>query len=862
VTAVLDNFNDPNDPGQQVLEAHLTDTGESYIGLGGTDGARTSGNGFLIPHGTGSELIYLLSKVFASSDFFLTLDEGAYTVIGDIAIEIYIACVTDGTLAGTSGYRIQYHAPAGGFAAYKFTNGAISGGALGTSATPWTTGVKVAHSGDTTSIYIDGNSSPLFSFNDPTYHGTRACIGWYSGSTGDQKFGRLQADVLSAPPTTPDPPALVKGSLLSNGDAQVAWEPSVGATSYEVWKASASGGTFTLLHGGIVLTWDVDAAHASGNAYKIKAVNSSGASGFSAEILPKPYIDWGLSGGRLLDAPPQHDVLAPGPHLAHWSNLHYTLKTEQTLPFGPTSEAYILDERFDYGLFPQLTKLAGTEIRYGDGVVVVDSAANQWTGYKHDAHLQAPIVTLQADWLQFQNKFLLGLGPDASGANGLYLRGDAVAGTLDLFGVTGGVETSIIAPFSAAITPFFRVALEITNCVFMIYLDAGDGWGNPPAGSGFVASGSAYDLRNSALMSAWFPMFLAGKDTGTTRQSLSRFVVKGFGGCGRVREAAAVTHLDGTPALLDNGNTFLILDRTGPNPSGLADDVLTVNAAGHEYDPQSGLVIGGPLVDFTMTDRNGTPIGVQELEVRWEDGVGFHCMPVDWSNWSTGSFPNDPRFYYQLIPGSEMRGRVHFGSAVQVTLPAGILNTAYGPTMRRANGNYVVAFTQLNGSGQPELVVASGSTPSNLPNLLLHDVVRKSEGTTWLHLGTSLYLLAGAWNVNSGKIYVYDFSDLAAPTYEGMLDYPVTSMGLAQQPDIAYAMKGGLSVPQLLGFRDVAYNSADNMGPQRVWTPSYGVQTWQFPVRRRLIMPSVPPPAQIAAAIWDPTFSPTRTLTG
>jgi len=109
-------------------------------------------------------------------------------------------------------------------------------------------------------------------------------IGTFNGAT-------LLADLSgggSAPPTAPAAPTNLKATA---GNAQVAltWTGSAGATSYTLYRGTASGGE-TLLKSGLTATSYTDTGLTNGTTYfyQVAAANSVGTSANSSEVSAKP----------------------------------------------------------------------------------------------------------------------------------------------------------------------------------------------------------------------------------------------------------------------------------------------------------------------------------------------------------------------------------------------------------------------------------------------------------------------------------------------------------------------------------------------------------------------------------------------
>ena len=114
----------------------------------------------------------------------------------------------------------------------------------------------------------------------------------YDDATGWGTFNgaNLLAD-LSGGTVTPTTPAAPTGLKATAGNAQVAltWNASSGATSYSLYRGTASGSE-TLLKSGLTTTSYTDTGLANGTTYyyTVAAVNSVGTSAASAEASAKP----------------------------------------------------------------------------------------------------------------------------------------------------------------------------------------------------------------------------------------------------------------------------------------------------------------------------------------------------------------------------------------------------------------------------------------------------------------------------------------------------------------------------------------------------------------------------------------------
>jgi fibronectin type 3 domain-containing protein len=113
----------------------------------------------------------------------------------------------------------------------------------------------------------------------------------------------FSGEVSATPHASVSPPPAPTGLSASAGDGQVSlsWNASSGATSYEIFRGTSSGGE-TLVASNVTTTSFLDTGLTDGVKYyyEVKAVNSAGTSGFSNEAsatpqVPPPAAPTGLS---------------------------------------------------------------------------------------------------------------------------------------------------------------------------------------------------------------------------------------------------------------------------------------------------------------------------------------------------------------------------------------------------------------------------------------------------------------------------------------------------------------------------------------------------------------------------------------
>ncbi len=110
-------------------------------------------------------------------------------------------------------------------------------------------------------------------------------------STGGESENSLEVNATPTPPAAPATPA---NFTATAGDAEVtlSWTASTGATSYNVKRATTSGGPYTTVKTGLTATSYTDTGLTNGTTYYyvVSAVNAGGESPNSAEASAKPVL--------------------------------------------------------------------------------------------------------------------------------------------------------------------------------------------------------------------------------------------------------------------------------------------------------------------------------------------------------------------------------------------------------------------------------------------------------------------------------------------------------------------------------------------------------------------------------------------
>jgi cellulose 1,4-beta-cellobiosidase len=141
--------------------------------------------------------------------------------------------------------------------------------------------------------YVTVGCPTTTSFTDTTVkNGTTYYYVVSAQYTGGPDAGGASADSIEASATpqaaTPLPPT---GITATSGNAQVAvsWTASTGATSYNVKRATASGGPYTVVASPTSTSYtDTGLTNGTTYYYVVTAVNSSGESGNSPEVNATP----------------------------------------------------------------------------------------------------------------------------------------------------------------------------------------------------------------------------------------------------------------------------------------------------------------------------------------------------------------------------------------------------------------------------------------------------------------------------------------------------------------------------------------------------------------------------------------------
>ena len=100
--------------------------------------------------------------------------------------------------------------------------------------------------------------------------------------------------------TTPATPATPTATAQSDTEISIVWSEVAGATHYNLYRATVSGGAYMQIGGDIATTGYLDSnlPEATPYYYQLEACNSGGCSGRSPEVLTTTYAEGSLGAGR------------------------------------------------------------------------------------------------------------------------------------------------------------------------------------------------------------------------------------------------------------------------------------------------------------------------------------------------------------------------------------------------------------------------------------------------------------------------------------------------------------------------------------------------------------------------------------
>lgn len=796
------------------LTAHTSDSGHTWANINGT--ANLTGNGSVEPGSTSTECMTESSWVPTSPNYAITITWGVSSSISNSTLGAF-ARKTGGLWGSCSLYFWQWYS--GTLSIYKLGLGNSFTLLNSTTLTPvdgdeFEFSVS-GSSPDAVSLILKQNGTTVLSATDsssPLYSAGSCGIRTYQENAISTSTGHkiLEVSAVESAGTALAAPSYIS-RVLANGDAEIAWDTRSAAEQYNIYKASSSGGSFSLLTS--VLQADphyyTDTVYVNGNVYKIAAENAVDGEGEqSAEFEPEVFLDSDVDPATIEDSGTQHHGLLTDGRLAIPGNMTWSQKTLGAAEIGPHSQVELLDDV----LAPAETQTAGTI-------------------WKHSVAFPGPTFNVEVHF-DSSGDFRVGYFTDST--HGVFARYDSVAEELDVYGVNGAGETEIMAPVAITLTGPFKITMEVANSVYCVLVDTGSGWtlvGQAEA----VTSGSVYDLRETASLAAWRGGAIFDAAADITRRRLSA-----FSGTNMLREQTLVRWKDQTPYRLPSGNCILGADRCGHvHDAGAGNATLSVCFSLHEYDPVAGEIVGGSFAIINMVDSSGQTISTSDTEVMYdEDTDEFIVWANDWTNWQPASFPSSVAFYVQRIPRSQMVGFVTLNSPTLVTLPAAFTEDFYGPAAGFWNGRYYLAGSSYTGGNNQWLTVFSGTSEDYFDTLVAQDTTpaRKSEGYCFLPLGHTLKIIGGdIWN-STWVVYQWDFSDLETLTFEGTIDMPANVGGQTVAHQLAICSYPNpaddtQSIPQIISYTGPPYDYPFDGGKLWVLEPDVFLDGWQLPLR-------------------------------
>ncbi len=198
--------------------------------------------------------------------------------------------------AGCSGNTVNGHHPGGGTGAPTVPTGlaAVAGNAqvsLHWNDSPGATSYNVKRSATTGGPYIQISSRSSATFTDAGLtNGTQYFYVVSAANSAAESANSNQASATPAPPVAP--PATPTGLSAAGGNAQVSltWNPSTGATSYQVKRSTSSGGETQISTPTSSAFIDSGLTNGTKYFYEVSAVNSSGESANSGEVNAIPVL--------------------------------------------------------------------------------------------------------------------------------------------------------------------------------------------------------------------------------------------------------------------------------------------------------------------------------------------------------------------------------------------------------------------------------------------------------------------------------------------------------------------------------------------------------------------------------------------
>jgi len=174
-----------------------------------------------------------------------------------------------GATAGVTQVSLSWTASSGA-ASYNLYRGTSAGGESGTALVMGLTGTTYVNTGLTAGTTY--------------YYKAAAVNAGGTSSTSNEASATAEAPIPAAPTSLTATPG--------NAQVSLSWPSSSGATSYSIYRGTSSGGESTTAIASVTTTTYVNTGLTNGTLYyyKVTAVNSTGASGYSPEASATPQV--------------------------------------------------------------------------------------------------------------------------------------------------------------------------------------------------------------------------------------------------------------------------------------------------------------------------------------------------------------------------------------------------------------------------------------------------------------------------------------------------------------------------------------------------------------------------------------------
>ena len=392
---------------------------------------------------------------------------------------------------GNAQVTLSWNASSGA-TSYNLYRSTTSGGE-GT--TPYKTGVS--------SGYVDTGLA-----NGTTYYYTVAAV----NSVGTSSQSTEASATPNAPPAVPTGISATAG----NGQVTVIWTASSGATSYNLYRSTTSGGEGTTPYETGVTSPTVDSGDSNGTTYyyKVAAVNSAGTSALSAEVNATPTGVSG-SGGIAIDCG------------------------------GSASGSWVADTDFNGGAVASVTNTITTNLLTGTIPPQAVLQSNRYGTFTYTI----PGLTANASYpvtLYFAEEYWTAAGKRLFDVS---INGTQVLTNFDIYATAGAAFAAVQENFTATANSSGQIVITTTNVtdnaqINGILVGSGSGGGTaPPAPTGLGATAG-----NAQVALSWTA------STGATSYNVYRGTTSG--GESTTAIATGITGTTYTDTSVTNGTTY------------------------------------------------------------------------------------------------------------------------------------------------------------------------------------------------------------------------------------------------------------------------------------------------------------------